>query len=186
MTHRCSRCVSLFAAAAIALTGCTDYVGDDLRSGNGARSGEIFLSAPVAQDEPPPPTPQPVDPVALDTGACFDDPDGSELIAFPRGQIVDQVPCGTPHRFELFARPDVATGPGEPWPDVAPAEERADLACRDAFEEFVGIPWAESTLDYVFLAPTDVRWASGDTTTACALFDLGLVPLVGSARNSAR
>ena len=99
------------------------------------------------------------------------------------GQVVPRT-CEEPHRFELFAT--VALGPPEAgWPGPEQVGEDALRACTTAFEDFVGVEWAASTLDHVALVPDEAAWAAGERSARCVLFDLGLEPLEGSARDSA-
>jgi hypothetical protein len=184
----------LAQAAAVALAvvviagGCTDYVGDDLRAGDYPRRDAIVFDelTALANSEEPPPPPEPVDSRSLEAGDCFDDLDQTPLRAFGRGQQVGRTPCEHPHRYEVFARPLLGDPAADPWPGDAQAEERADRACVDAFEAFVGTPWAESTLDYLVLAPRESDWIEGEGRAWCAVFDLGLTPLVGTAAASER
>lgn len=65
------------------------------------------------------------------------------------------VPCSEPHTEEIyheFAMPD-GTWPGKDAIDTA-----ADEGCYDAFDDFVGTPYENSALDYVFLAPLEDGW----------------------------
>ena len=60
----------------------------------------------------------------------------------------------------------------------------AKVACIDAFEEFVGVGFAESSLDMSFLYPNDEGWEFGDRTIQCLAFPLDGQPLEGSVRDS--
>lgn len=175
------------AVALVGATACGDYVGDDLRAGDYPRRDAIVfaeVSGEALADEESEVDPEPSDPYGLEAGTCFDDLGEVPLRAFASGAEVGVVPCGQPHRYELFARVAIEGAPGEAWPGSSVADERADLACIDAFEEFVGSEWEISGLDYLHLAPTEGRWNDGDRRASCALFDLGLVPLVGSMEGS--
>lgn len=179
----------------LVLGGCADYVGEDVRSGEVTAlpgpTGDV-ASATTSTTTPP----DPADPRTLDVGTCFDDvattggdddPTTSSAApealptegAFARGEPVLPRSCGEAHRYELYARQDLGA-PDGPWPGEDVVAEEADRICTTTFEEFVGIPWAESTLDYAALHPSEQSWGAGDRAVSCALFDLGLAPLEGS------
>lgn len=166
--------------------GCTDYVGDDLRAGDFPHDVAVRFEAAVSATTVPPTDPEPADPATLEVGACFDDLTEAPLVSFGIGRPVGVVPCSQPHRYELFAVINLADTPDEPWPGPADADERADLACLAVFPDFVGTPWAESSLDYLHLPPTPRGWDEGQRDARCAVFDLGLEELVGSVADSGR
>lgn len=176
----------VLAGLSLAAVACTDYVGDDLRAGEYPRDNAIAFDAVASVTTTPPVPPEPTDPFELSLGACFDDLADPPLRAFGRGSDVGVVPCTQPHRYEVYALVPTSDAPDEAWPGDAPADERADLACLAAFESFVATPWADSTLDYLHLAPTEERWNAGARDARCAVFDLGLVDLVGSVEASQR
>jgi hypothetical protein len=178
-----SRRSVLVVTLALLGAGCADYVGDDLRAGDYPRRDLVafdeaaILAAEVA-DEPR--VPDPVDPRTLEVGDCFDDLRDPPLRAFGWGQPVDRAPCARPHRYEVYARPVLGDPAVDAWPGPSFADEAADRRCVEAFEEVVGSPWSSSDLDFLVLVPDEATWAAGDTRASCALFDLGLAPLVGS------
>jgi hypothetical protein len=178
----------LAALLLVACAGCADYVGDDLRAGDYPRRDLINFdqAAALADDVDERRAPEPVDPRILQVGDCFDDLDGPPVRGFQWGRDVDRVPCDVPHRYEIYARPVLGDPAVEPWPGGSRADELADLECVEAFEVFVGTPWSSSELDFVTLVPDRARWEAGDPQASCALFDLGLAPLVGSAQGAAR
>jgi hypothetical protein len=189
-----SRLTRLATLVAIVVTAaaCGDYVGDDVRAGDYPRRDALVFgdvdtvaggNATLSADDEPA-EPQPVDPFTLEVGTCFDDLDDPPLRAFELGRDVGLLPCSEPHRFELYDRIDLAEPPGESWPGEAEVGERATMACFEAFEDFIGTPWEESGLDFVALPPTRTRWDAGDARASCAVFDLGLVPLVGTMASS--
>ncbi|MDZ7678379.1 MAG: septum formation family protein [Acidimicrobiales bacterium] len=179
---------AMVALVVLASGACGDYVGDDLRAGEyaprdavvfGDADGRTMDDSAAGSVEP-----QPAEPAQLESGACFEDLDDPPLQAFERGEPVGIVPCDAPHRYELYAEVPLPAETGEPWPGEAAAEERARLACAEAFERFVEIEWEESSLDYLALAPSASQWDHGEAMASCALFDLGLTPLVGSMAGS--
>jgi membrane protease YdiL (CAAX protease family) len=97
--------------------------------------------------------------VDLEVGACA-------TAAWWDGEAVDaasEVPCTDPHDLEVAARLEL---PGGPWKDVAHDDQGvadvADERCLDEFERYVGIDWADPTLDVVAVVPDQERWAAGD------------------------
>lgn len=182
------RTATLVAVLALVGAGCADYVGDDLRAGDYPRRDLISFdeAAAVAQVTDSPRTPDPVDPRTLEVGECFDDLDGPPVRGVEWGRQVDRVPCDLPHRYEVYDRPPLGDPATDGWPGASVADELADLRCVEAFERFVGTTWSSSTLDFVALTPDERRWAAGDTTAWCAVFDLALDPLVGTVEGIGR
>ena len=109
----------------------------------------------------------------VNVGDCFDDPD-EEYVA-----SLNLVSCSQPHDNEVFAEVvmDAVDFPG----NDALAEFGFD-ACLPEFEAYVGESYAESPLDYLFMAPSEEGWGNGDRTFLCFLYSADLSPLVGSAR----
>jgi membrane protease YdiL (CAAX protease family) len=102
--------------------------------------------------------------VDLEVGACA-------TAAWWDGEAVDaasEVPCTDPHDLEAAARLEL---PGGPWEDVAHDDQGvadvADERCLDEFERYVGIDWADSTLDVVAVVPDQERWAAGERELVC-------------------
>jgi hypothetical protein len=79
------------------------------------------------------------------------------------------VPCDQPHDSEVyfvFSMPDDADYPG----DDALTDE-AISRCQTAFEEFVGMSYDESELDYWWFTPTKATWNhGGDRSTQCLIY----------------
>lgn len=100
----------------------------------------------------------------LDLGDCLPYLDGEgDVYELPL------VPCDQPHDSEVyfvFSMPDDADYPG----DDALTDE-AISRCQTAFEEFVGMSYDESELDYWWFTPTKATWNySGDRTTQCLVY----------------
>jgi len=178
------------AALALLLAGCADWVGDDVRAGEVAvveRPDEVVVPTATTASTVPP---DPVDPRSLPDGSCADDaagPDGAEparsIDPLLGGAPVVPRSCDEPHRYELFATVTLGA-PEAGWPGPEQLGEDALRACTDAFESFVGTEWSASTLDHLVLGPDEAAWAAGERTARCILFDLGLEPLEGSARDT--
>lgn len=122
-------------------------------------------------------------------GACSDDPERDEsgsvteggdesvfeiavgdcISDSATGQVSDLpvVPCDEPHVGEVYHTYDV---PGDTFPGdfTQVATEQCEGA---AFQEFVGMPYAESEIVYTTLEPTAQTWAEGDRELVCIAQD---------------
>jgi len=115
----------------------------------------------------------------LELGDCLNDADiplRSDMTDAPR------VSCEDPHDSELFAILGVE---GSAFPGESELVPQGQSRCARAFGDFVGIPFANSTLDFRFYYPTASSWAQGDRTIYCVAFDPGL-QVTGSLLNSRR
>ena len=133
---------------------------------------EEAAAAPMPGDGPV------ADPVQV--GGCGGSmPDGVMASAVPA------VDCAEPHRTEVYAAvPLDALGPDHPGDDAV--YDAASPVCKDAFEEYVGIPWLDSELFYRVLAPTSESWADGDHTALCLVIETDGQEHTGSVRGTAR
>ena len=53
---------------------------------------------------------------------------------------------------------------------IEAVEQESDLACREAFADFIGVPYEKSTLYFSTLYPTEDTWDSDDDrTTLCVV-----------------
>ena len=107
-------------------------------------------------------------------GDCFDDPDSNVVSS------LDLIDCAEPHDNEVFAEVIMS---GSSFPGDDGVAEFAFEACFDPFEAYVGEPYAESPLDYVYLGPTQESWEEGDRSVLCVLYAADLAKLTGSARS---
>jgi hypothetical protein len=107
-------------------------------------------------------------------GDCFDDPD-TNVVA-----TLDLIDCAEPHDNEVFASVLMsdASFPG----DNGVAEFAFD-ACFDPFEAYVGEAYADSSLDYIYLGPTQESWDDGDREVLCILYSADLAKLTGSMKS---
>ena len=116
----------------------------------------------------------------LRTGDCFDDP--TDLT-----QVVETVPvvdCSQPHDNEIYFSFDLPDGD---FPGEMAVGETADERCFEEFEPFVGIDYFDSELDFFTITPTSGSWAErGDRTVYCAIYNMDLSKLEGSARGAGR
>ena len=112
----------------------------------------------------------------LETGQCLNEPDTDEVVDV---QIVD---CAQPHDLEVYRTADL--------PDQAFDRDAIDRAsfevCLEAFDGFVGAPYADSELDIYYLIPSEESWSEGDREVICAVYDLSGQQLTGTAQNVRR
>lgn len=145
--------VGAFIALAVGLvsSGLTDAAStDDERPGDG--SAETTVEGET------------IDILDLDLGDCLPYLDGEEDL-----YEVTLVPCEQPHDSEVyfvFSMPEDAGFPGN---DALTDE--AISRCETAFEEFVGMSYEESELDYWWFVPTKATWNyNDDRAVQCLIF----------------
>ncbi|MFP4512756.1 MAG: septum formation family protein [Acidimicrobiales bacterium] len=104
----------------------------------------------------------------LGPGDCFDttDVDSGEGLVVTTVMLVD---CAEPHRAEVFGIEELASPLGEPFPGAEARDEDSQALCEPGFEQYVGVPLAESELVLLWLAPTEESWADDDREVACAV-----------------
>lgn len=95
---------------------------------------------------------------------------GDCLASAPDGEVqsVQVVPCSDEHEGEVFHDFELPDGD---FPGDEAIETAAYEGCDPAFEEFVGLTYDESTLDYSYYAPTTESWAEGDRLISCIISD---------------
>jgi Septum formation len=101
--------------------------------------------------------------VALGVGDCLDksELEGSEVTE------VETTECSEPHDAEVFASLEHADGD---YPGREAVEKEAQEECTARFEEFVGVPYAESEIYFSTLSPTEEGWdRADDRTSLCIL-----------------
>lgn len=184
------RTASVILVAALVLTACS---GDDRESADpdpttttALPAGSTTTDVPAATTTAPGPTSSapetgPVSVIDLGVGDCFDaaapTTDPTEVVQ------VSLVDCGTAHDSEVFAQTAYEsadrTYPGE--------DELVDYAtrfCVDAFEPFVGLPYAGSAYTVSHFWPTIAAWdETDDRTILCTLF-LKEGQITGTAKDS--
>ena len=112
---------------------------------------------------------------SLAVGDCFDD--------FNQGGVtssVTAIPCDEPHVYEVFH--DFRLPDGE-YPSQTVIDDAVTEECDPAFEEFVGVSFDESTLDYFFFSPTEEGWQFDDQLVSCVIGTEG-VRVTGSTRGT--
>jgi len=114
------------------------------------------------------------------TGDCFDDPSGDQTEVAE----LSAVPCTEPHDNEIYFTFDLPDGdfPGQD----SIVSSASDACLGEVFSAYVGIAYDQSALDVFPVTPTETSWAGGDRTVYCALYNLDLSKLTGSARGTGR
>ena len=116
---------------------------------------------------------------SVEVGDCFDDPGNLDDVA-----EVPAIPCDQPHANEAYHAFDIEVD-GDEFPGAEQIEQLATDGCLTEFEAFVGTPYAESSLDIFYLAPSESSWNDfDDREVLCAVYDVDGEPLTGSARDS--
>ena len=124
-----------------------------------------------------------VDAFTMRVGDCFNDT--SALVSDAAGEVssLPGVPCAEPHDNEVYAifKVDFESFPGD-----EAMGEHAFAQCLERFQGFVGAIYEESALDITALYPSGQSWSlQGDREVVCAVYDMNLSKLIGSARDSA-
>lgn len=101
-----------------------------------------------------------------EVGACINSGDfgGEEITDIPT------IPCGEPHDLEVY---HLSTVPDGEFPGEESLDEKAEQACLQAFEPYVGSDFSESELAINFMTPTQQAWESGDDREVICLLQSG-------------
>lgn len=121
---------------------------------------------------------------ALVEGDCFDN--RSELSAT---DVVDaalaEVPCAEPHDAEVYALIEHPADLGAGYPGEDALIQYAGPECLSGFGDFVGAPYETSSLDFMFVFPTEEAWGLlDDRTVVCSVLTIDGSPLTGTAAGS--
>lgn len=110
----------------------------------------------------------------ITVGDCFDDPADTVVAS------LKLISCDQPHDNEAYAKLVLEQSV---FPGDATISAFSLDACLGPFEAYVGMSYAESNLDFAFLAPTAEGWnTNGDRTVTCFLYAADLSKLSGSSR----
>lgn len=141
-------------ALSIALTGCS-AINNLIGGGNDAErdeeTGEVTEEANI-------------DIFSLAVGDCMPESDTS-------GEITDAdvVPCSEPHTDEVFFEFDLAEGD---LPSDSEIQAEVEAQCIPAFNEFVGIDYYDSALNFWWLTPTEQTWTqANDRLVQCIVYE---------------
>ncbi len=163
-------------------------------------AADITIPEPDAEADPDPNPETPFDPdsdteVSPDTdnensdgltvsvfdikvGDCYQDPEASDFVT--ELTVVD---CDAPHDNEIYAFGLYPADDNADFPSEAELDEFSDEFCTESFEEYVGIPYADSIYYITYLQPTEESWGDGDREVVCILYDRD-GPMEGSKQDS--
>jgi hypothetical protein len=100
---------------------------------------------------------------------------------------VDEVSCSEAHDGEVFAVTEHPAGSDDPFPGDMPLSTYADEQCYQRFPDFVGTSYEQSSLDFVYLFPTEDGWEEiDDRGIVCVLVTMDGSRLTGSSAGSGR
>lgn len=120
---------------------------------------------------------------AIEPGDCFLAP--TEVTA----QIseLDTVGCDDPHDQEAYAVVEYRGPDDQATTDVFPGDDAllsfADGACAQAFADYVGVDYLDSSLFYTYLVPSPRSWQEKDRSVVCFAIDSGR-PMTGSVQGT--
>lgn len=118
-----------------------------------------------------------VDVFSLQVGDCINDDTLSGDVASAAA-----VPCGEAHDNEVYFSHMIE---GDDFPGQEAVTTEADTACEQAFEEFVGVAYADSDLYFTHLTPTSGSWENGDREVLCLIYEPNQ-QVTGSLEGAAR
>lgn len=95
------------------------------------------------------------------------------------------VDCATPHEEEVYL---VTTVDVDEFPGNDALGDQGSQLCVDAYEDFVGLAYEDSLLDFWVLYPTEETFAIGDRQIVCSISkfdDAGeIVKVTGTLKDS--
>lgn len=92
-------------------------------------------------------------------GDCVSAPDGGS----PTWTVAD---CTGPHDGEVYLVHNLGEGP---WPGDDAVATRADDACYESFDGYVGRSYIASAYDYAWFGPDADEWAAGEQRAVCVV-----------------
>ncbi|MFD3685496.1 septum formation family protein [Nocardiopsis sp. NPDC058631] len=140
--------------------------------------GQEVSPEPVETDDP---SETPADPVETETPAGASDTGVfniglgdclNEMETNPDEQIseVPVIDCSELHDYEVYHVEDITETGAYPGDDAV--SEAADALCRDAFDAWVGMAYADSGINYTPLYPVEEGWDLGDREVLCLAYDM--------------
>lgn len=122
----------------------------------------------------------------LSVGDCLNDPVEAMPDEVVEVDSVESVDCAEPHEAEVYALVDLPGDATADFPGDDSVGQQADEICFGRFEDYVGAPYEESSLDYSYYLPTAQSWSGGDREVACLAVDYEGELLTGSVAGSGR
>lgn len=163
--------LAALAAASLFLSGCaqdnsrteSDKSNRSEKKDDKSDKKEDSKNAP---DETGDPFQEPEDQNVFDikVGDCITDTDADGQV-----QSVPTVACSQPHSYEVFHEFEL-TGSKFPGDDgILPDVQRECYG--KPFEEFIGRPYDKSSLEVMYLSPTQMSWDGGDRLVSCMVYE---------------
>ena len=113
-------------------------------------------------------------------GDCFDDAPADSTTGNGQVTSIPGVPCSEPHDNEIFAVFDVEM---DEFPGDDEINQQVYDLCMQRFESFVGQNYESSSLEITMMYPSRESWArTNDREAVCAVYDMSLAKLEGSAK----
>ncbi|PJJ65177.1 putative regulator of septum formation [Compostimonas suwonensis] len=103
------------------------------------------------------------DAFTLLVGDCYNDEnlDATEVSEVPA------VPCAEPHDNEVYYTFDI---PDATYPGEDSILTQADAGCEGEFPNFIGMAYADSSIEYSYLYPSEGSWKDGDREVVCIVY----------------
>ncbi|MFD1716368.1 septum formation family protein [Georgenia deserti] len=100
--------------------------------------------------------------MSLEPGDCLnaDDLEGNEI------SDVEVLECSEEHTAEIFAQVEHE---GDEFPGNEALQSEAQETCDAEFENYVGVPYAESEFHYTALMPSEDSWNDADDRTSLCI-----------------
>lgn len=93
---------------------------------------------------------------------------GQCLLTAPQADVpLELVDCAQEHGAEVIHTFDLTA---TTMPSEDTLDEVSDEACGEAFTAYVGRPFENSALDYIWRLPSPETWAAGDRRVECIAF----------------
>jgi predicted Ser/Thr protein kinase len=108
---------------------------------------------------------------ALSVGTCIDRTEPGATT----------VPCSQPHAAEVYG---IVAAPYQRFPGATALDDFAKGACQGLFDDYLGIAYEQTMLDFKPLPPVDPDWNAGVRTVACLLPPFPADAVQGSMRGS--
>jgi hypothetical protein len=120
----------------------------------------------------------------LRVGDCFDLP--AEAME-TQIEDVQHHPCTEPHEYEAYAELVYPAAEDAPYPGDAMISRWGENGCTDAFQGYVGVRLASSSLTIYYFTPTSEGWTEeGDHVVNCVLATEPLSKVSTSFKGSRR
>lgn len=152
---RSARTVAVAAGiltSALLLTGCGAII-DSITGPSEAQRDEPGGEVTAASD---------ADVFSLQVGDCINQSDTVETEETVEYESLPVVPCADPHTGEVYAEHELPAGD---FPGDQAVTDTGMEHCYSVFEEFVGLSYEESTLDFWAMFPSQQGWEMADDRT---------------------